>query len=103
MNPPRSVSVKTFAGWGWADTQETGWDFVPAPFEADVTLGSELWYEELVPTLRGIVTRSDGLTGFTVLLSPRHQPWDGDVNVTLESKDGRKLKGFGSIDMKSFS
>jgi hypothetical protein len=98
------VDVQTFAGWQWSDTDPaTSWDYVPPPFHAEVIPKTEVWYDKPVRTLQGIVREpSHPMNGFSVLLSARHDPWDGDVNVTLKSDAGRQLRGFGKIDLASF-
>ena len=101
----RTVEVRTFAGWQWSDTDPaTPWDYVPPPFHAEVTPKVEVWYDKPVRILEGVVAEpSHEMNGFSVLLSERHDPWDGDVNVTLKSPTGRELRGFGSIDLASFN
>jgi hypothetical protein len=99
----RTIEVRPFYGWGWADSQEAAWDHVPEPFQANVTQKIEIWYDEPVRTLQGTVAEaSHELSGYSVLLSQRHVDWDGDINITLRSKEGRELRGFGSIDLASF-
>jgi hypothetical protein len=73
---------------------------VPEPFHADVAPKTEIWFEKSVITLRGtVVEPSHPLDGYSVLLSPRHVDWDGDVNIKLTSAAGRQLAGFGAIDL----
>ena len=100
----RVIELRPFYGWGWADTEgEAAWDDVPKPFRADVTPKIEVWFEKAVRTLQGTVAeQSHPLQGYSVLLSQRHVDWDGDVNVTLRSPEGRELKGFATIDLASF-
>ena len=100
----RIVAVQTFGGWQWSDTNpETGWDYVPPPFHAAVTPKTEVWHDKPMRTLQGTVAeKAHELNGYSVLLSPRHMEWDGDVNITLRSSDGRELHGFGAIDLASF-
>ena len=100
----RTIKVRPFYGWGWADTEESPWDSVPQPFHANVTPKTETWYDKPVRTLQGTVTENaHELEGYSVLLSQRHFDWDGDVNITLKSTEGRELRGFGSIDLDSFN
>jgi hypothetical protein len=97
------VVVEPFYGWGWTDNNDAEWDAVPPAFTAEVELGEEVWSGQAVKTLRGNVIEPDHeLNGFSVLLSPRHSPWDGHVNVELKSINGRQLNGFASIDIASF-
>jgi hypothetical protein len=100
----RRIKVRPFYGWGWSDSQkEIAWDYVPAPFEAVVEQGSEIWSGKVIRTLRGMVRAADHpLDGFEIQMSGRHDPWDGDVNITLESEAGRELAGYGSINLESF-
>jgi hypothetical protein len=100
----RIIEVHPFYGWGWADSaEEKEWDFIPAPFHAELTPGSEVWFGKTARTLKGIVTEpSHEMDGYSLLLSERHDPWDGDVNITMTSPAGRELSGFGSIDLASF-
>ena len=100
----RIVAVQTFAGWQWSDTDPaTEWDYVAPPFHAEVMPKTEVWYDKPIRTLQGrVVEESHELNGYSVLLSQRHVDWDGDVNITLRSNEGRELRGFGSIDLASF-
>ena len=100
----RTVQVRPIHGWGWSDTAEAAWDYVPEPFEANVTAKTETWYGRQVPTLQGAVSEGQHeFSGYSVLLSPRHEEWDGFVNITLQSTDGRKLAGMGTMDLASFN
>jgi hypothetical protein len=100
---PKQVAIEPTYGWGWIDNKDADWDAVPRAFMAEVDLSEEVWSGQAVKTLRGSVTESDHeLNGFSVLLSPRHNPWDGHVNVELKSVDGRQVNGFASIDIASF-
>ena len=103
MTIARSVEVKGFYGWGWADSKHPEKiDCIPAPFHASVTQGTETWFGKSIKTLRGVVDQPDHeLNGFEVLLSPRHERWDGNVNVSLKG-EGRELAGFGEISLVSF-
>ena len=100
----RLVEVQTIPGWQWSDTDPgTAWDYVPLPFHAEVTPKTEVWFDKPVRTLQGIVFVSRfSLFVFSVLLSERHDPWDGFVNITLKSEDGREVRGFGMIELASF-
>ena len=100
----RIIAVRTIPGWQWSDTDpHTAWDDVPLPFRADVEPKTEVWQEKPVRTLQGNVSeRSHALDGYSVMLSKRHVDWDGTVNITLRSDDGRELRGFGIIDLASF-
>jgi hypothetical protein len=100
----RTIEVRPFYGWGWADTADAPWDYVPEPFHANVMPKTEIWFEKPIPTLQGTVAEDrHELDGYSVMLSPRHVEWDGDVNITLQSTEGRELRGFGSIDLASFN
>jgi hypothetical protein len=100
----RIVAVQTFGGWQWSDTDPTTeWDYVAPPFRAEVTPKIEVRYDKPIRTLQGrVVEKAHELNGYSVLLSQRHVDWDGDVNITLRSTDGREIRGFGSIDLASF-
>ena len=100
---PKRVAVEPFYGWGWTDSKDVDWDAVPEAFMTEVDLGEEVWGGQAVKTLRGnVIEPGHELHGCSVLLSPRHSPWDGHVNVELKSIDGRQLNGFASIDIASF-
>jgi hypothetical protein len=99
----RIVEVHPFYGWGWTDTEQTAWDYIPEAFHAEVTPKTEVWFGKEVRTLQGVVKEpSHEMNGFSVFLSERHHPWDGHVNVALKSETGRKLVGFGSIGLDGF-
>ncbi|MBO9575273.1 MAG: hypothetical protein J7494_06030 [Sphingobium sp.] len=104
MKAGKRIKVHPLYGWGWSDSAGDATPFnVPESFEAVVASGSEVWFGKTMPTLRGTVhTDKHPLDGFTISMSPRHEPWDGDVNISLESGAGRRLDGFGSIDIASF-
>lgn len=100
----RTVQVRPIRGCGWSNSEEQPWDYVPEPFEADVTPKTEIWYERQVPTLQGTVSHEEHeFFGYSVVLSPRHEQWDGFVNISLTSVDGRKAAGMGTMDMASFN
>lgn len=82
-----TVEVTPEYGWGWFEGEATM--DVPAPFDADV-FGSEC-------ALTGLVTT--GLfQGWHVDLTPRHLPFDGEVNLQLTSSDRqRRINGYAHI------
>lgn len=99
----KAVFIKPEYGYGWAGIEKADWDEVPEPFNAAVVQSEETWFDKPVDTLRGIVIEpGHHFDGFSVFLSPRHDPWDGHVNVELSSNDGTKLSGFALLDMASF-
>jgi hypothetical protein len=99
----RTIEVHPIPGWGWADSTGAAWDYTPEPFRADVISKTEVWCERPIPTLQGTVAeQAHELSGYSVMLSRRHVEWDGYVNVTLRSNQGREIRGFGSVDMASF-
>jgi hypothetical protein len=99
----KRVAVTPVYGWGWSDSNDADLVLTPQAFTAEVEQDKQLWSGQSVKTLRGnVVEPAHELDGFSILISPRHNPWDGVVNVELKSIDGRQLNGFASIDIASF-
>ena len=88
---PSQLAVKPGYGWGWFDKSGALID-VPAQFLARVN--------EADSTLIGQVLSGE-FADWSIELSPRHSPWDGDVNVILK-KDNRQVSGYASIPMEAF-
>ena len=104
VSKARLIQVKTEHGYGWSDNREKQeWDYAPDSFHASVDQREKEWFDKIVPVLEGKVLE-DGhkYDGYFVMLSQRHEHWDGVVNVTLEA-DGRRLQGFGNIELASFN
>ena len=104
VSATRVVAVNPFYGWGWSDSeQKMAPDDIPPPFQATVSQGCEEWFGKAVKTLRGLIDQPNHpLNGFEILMSPRHDPWDGHINVSLADNSGRELVGFGEISLASF-
>jgi hypothetical protein len=86
VNLSSELSVKPGYGWGWFDESGTTVD-VPGEFMASVN--------QTESRLIGQVLSGE-FSDWVIELSPRHSPWDGDVNVILK-KDKREVSGYASI------
>jgi hypothetical protein len=86
------VEIKPGYGWGW--------------FERDVAVDvPQTFYAELEPNKSGWSgTVLDGsYSGWRVEMTPRHLPFDGDVNLALENKhEGRSISGYANLAHEAF-
>ena len=89
MRQLRLVSVKPIQGYGWTDGEKS--IETPQPFEALV----EQHGAELSGQVRDGIFQEGQL-----LLSKRHEVWDGLVNVAIRLPKGAGAYGFGEIPIE---
>ncbi|HEY0114366.1 MAG TPA: hypothetical protein VGB54_01465 [Allosphingosinicella sp.] len=91
---PAVILVEPGYGWGWTDGRDTL--EAPQPFEAVVeSMGDELHGEVRDP--------GHPYNGCPVVLSRRHIPWDGQVNVEIDGLDLGTVYGYASIPLEHLS
>ncbi len=88
MTALSSVPVEPIYGWGWTDASETL--ETPPPFRAELS-----WRDnELLGT---VIEPGHPFRGGAVTLAPRHQRWDGCVNVQVDVRDQPTIYGYALI------
>jgi hypothetical protein len=103
VTPNKEILVQPIYGWGWSDNGSSDLLPVPEPFMVEVAQSVETVRGKEMRVLRGIANAPDHeFHGFSVKLSPRHDPWVGHVNIELHSGEGRLLVGFATTDIASF-
>ena len=88
------VSVQPTYGWGWTDGQD-GIE-TPPPFQANLSRNED----ELTGQVIGA---GHPYEGARLILSRRHQDWDGCVNVEIHAPDRATVYGYAKIPIECLS